>query len=91
MAQQQPVDVLMLGSLMKALDDPDFAIMVEYAIGVPIGLGVNLPRTPEVFPAKVKWSLAGQTYWGGDSEKARGFTGKTRDHYPSAKGVCGGD
>ena len=37
----------------------------------------------------MKWSLAEQPYWGGDSDKARTFKGKTRDNYPSAKEFVG--
>ena len=48
--QPQPVDVLLLGSALKGFGDPDWAVMAEYAVGVPLGLGVDLPRTPDVFP-----------------------------------------
>ena len=48
--QEQPVDVLLLGSVLRALGDPDWEVMKLYAKGVPIGLGVDMPRTPAVYP-----------------------------------------
>ena len=63
--QEQPIDVLLLGSVLKALGDPGHDIMVTCAIGVPLGLGVELPRTPSVFPPKTRcacrnrWTGAG--------------------------------
>ena len=52
--QEQPVDVLLLGCFLKAVGDPDWQVMLSYAVGVPLGLGVDMPRTPEVFPPKRK-------------------------------------
>ena len=64
--QNQPVDVLLLGSVTKAVGDPDWAVMKTLAVGVPLGLGVELPRTPLVYPPqKIKWSLKEKTEWGG--------------------------
>ena len=48
--QPQPVDVLLLGIVLRALGDPDWKDMRTYAVGVPLGLGVYLPRTPAVCP-----------------------------------------
>ena len=50
--QNQPVDVLLLGAVMKAVGDPDWAVMKTFAVGVPLGLGVELPRTPMVYPLR---------------------------------------
>ena len=69
----------------KLLGDPDWAICAEMAYGVPVGVGVDLPRTPEVFPPKTAWSLPEQESWGGDSEKAQDFRGIERSNYPSAR------
>ena len=52
--QEQPIDVLLLVSVLKALGDPDLAVMRAYAIGVPLGVGVEMSRTPDVFPPKTK-------------------------------------
>ena len=75
-----------MGSVLKALGDPDHEIMGTYAVGVPVGLGTDLPRTPKVFPEKTKWSLPEQSEWGGDTEEARHFQGTTRANYSSAVG-----
>ena len=47
-------------------------------------MGVDLPRTPEVFPPKLRWSLPEQVDWGGASERSRNFTGSWRKNYSSA-------
>ena len=47
--QVQPIDVLLLGSALKAMGDPDWKVMRTYAVGVPLGVGVELPRTPGGF------------------------------------------
>eukprot|EP00974_Lingulodinium_polyedra_P018647 1806156-Lingulodinium_polyedra.AAC.1 len=56
-----------------------------FAAGVPIGIGVELPRTPLVFEEKRKWPLARQR-----SEAAREvdwdqFTPAERNNYASAQ------
>ena len=61
--QPQPVDVLLLGRVLKLLGDPDWAIMGTYATGVPLGLGVDLPRTPAVFPPELRYPLKEQLEW----------------------------
>ena len=85
-ARKQPIDVLLVGSVLNALGDPDHEIMSTYAVGVPLGVGTELPRTPAVFPEKTKWALAEQAEWGGDSVEARNFTGSRRANYSSAVG-----
>ena len=62
--QPQPIDVLLLGAVLRAIGDPDAEIMALYAVGVPLGLNVELPRTPAVFPPKLRYSLAEQLEWG---------------------------
>ena len=52
--QDQPIDVLLLGSALN------WEVMKTYGVGVPLGVGVELPRTPAVFPPKPKWSLKEQ-------------------------------
>ena len=59
-AQPQPVDVLLLGAVLRAIGDPDWEVLKTYAVGVPLGLGVEMPRTPKVPPPKVRWSLKEQ-------------------------------
>ena len=84
-AQPQPIDVHLLHGLLLMAGDPDAMIMPLFQVGVPIGVGMDLPRTDAVFPPKVRWSLKEQPDWGGDSLRAAGFKGKRRENYPSAE------
>ena len=47
--RKQLIDVLLLGSVLRAINDPDWRVMSTYASGVPLGLGVDLPRIPFFF------------------------------------------
>ena len=47
-------------------------------------MGVDMPRTPAVFPEKLRWSLKEQAWWGGDSLEASRYVGTTRTNYSSA-------
>ena len=69
--QDQPIDVDLLHRLLALAGDPDAEIMNLYQVGVPIGVGVELPRTETVFPPKVKWSLKEQPEWGGSQSRPR--------------------
>jgi len=62
-SRTQPIDVRALGAFTQACGDPDFQVLRDFDSGVPIGMGVELPRTPMVFPPKQKWSLAEQEDW----------------------------
>ena len=62
--------------------------MKVYATGVPIGVGVDMPRTPAVFPPKLKYSLKEQKEWGGSGDHANADQGKTRTNYASAVGFA---
>ena len=53
----QPIDIKLLQRLRKLAGDPDVEVMDTYRVGVPLGVGVDLPRTPHVFLAKEVWSL----------------------------------
>lgn len=46
--REQPVDVALLGAILRNADDPDWRIMQELEVGVRLGVGVRLPRTPGV-------------------------------------------
>ena len=46
---------MLLGKVFRLFGGPDWEGLGMYAVGVPLGLGVDLPRTPAVFPAKTKW------------------------------------
>ena len=62
--QEQPILVLFLGSVLKAMGDPDWTILGKYAVGVPLGLGVDLPRPLRSF----RQSFGGrcQSKWTGE-------------------------
>ncbi|CAE7764855.1 DNAJC17, partial [Symbiodinium necroappetens] len=60
----------------EVLGDVDFQYLREVAeVGVPIGVGVELPRVPDVFEPKVKWNL---------SEAEGEFVDTKADNYSSA-------
>ena len=46
----QDVDYGFLHMLGRWLQDPDFGCMAEFCNGVRLGVGVELPRTPKVWP-----------------------------------------
>jgi len=58
--QPQPIRIRLLAALLKGIDDPDVAGIARYARGVRLGVGVKLPRTPAVYPRKVRWALPSQ-------------------------------
>ncbi|CAE7264418.1 Abcg1 [Symbiodinium natans] len=61
----------------EVLGDVDFDYLQEVASqGVPIGVGVELPRTPHVFEPKVKWNL---------SEAEGEFVDTKAENYSSAR------
>ena len=68
-----------LAMLLKSADDPDWRFFAGDVAGkgVRIGVGVDLPRTPAVFPPKTKWRLKIKE---GDPEPA------WRDNYVSTEG-----
>ena len=73
----------MLQQILKAADNPDWRILDRYAVGVPLGVDVRLPRTPAVFEQKKKWRLASQAspaIWEQPS-----CAQAWRDNYTSAK------
>ena len=86
--QPQLVDTVLLGKVIRAFGDLGRAVLGLYTVGVPLGLGVDLPRTPEVFPAKTKWSLKEQPDWGGVSDRAASYQGTHRKNYSSAVGFA---
>ena len=83
--QEQPIAVRLKEALLAAFEDPDAEIFFNYEIGVRIGVGVDMPRTPAVFPEKLRWSLREQEEWGGANPKSLNYEGCTRQNYPSAR------
>ena len=55
----QPFYLEALSQTLKACGDPDWRVMCHasqnYKAGVPVGFERRLPRTPSVFPRKVRW------------------------------------
>ena len=58
--RRHSIEFRLLGRLLKAIQDPDWSVCRSCEVGVPIGVGVSLPRTPAVFAEKTRWSLPGQ-------------------------------
>lgn len=58
------------------LRDPDASAMIEFCQGVRVGVGVQLPRTPAVWPPKSRWPLG---------EFGEDPVSPLNDNYPSAK------
>ena len=46
-----------LAGVLRALGDPDWDFPLTLVDGVAIGVGVELPRAPWLYEAKVKWAL----------------------------------
>ena len=57
-----------LSRLLALAGDPDWDFPLKLVDGVPLGVGVELPRTPAVFESKVKWALGD---FDGDPERDR--------------------
>ena len=55
----QPFHLDLLGGVLQYISDPDWrqaaASSWSFAKGVPIGVGIKMPRTPAVFERKVAW------------------------------------
>ncbi len=65
-ARERPQDrrcvirLRLLQALLAEAGDPDSAVIADYVEGVPIGVGVKLPRTPAVFDRRTRWSIPEQ-------------------------------
>ena len=79
--QSMLIEARPAGSLLCELDDPDWEVFRLMEAGVRIGVGVELPRTPSVFPEKRKWTVAGQEHADPDAP----FVGTHELNYISAK------
>ena len=56
----QPFFLYAISRTLEAMGDPDWQVLAfqsgwNYADGVPVGLDMEMPRTPEVFPEKTHW------------------------------------
>jgi len=75
-AENQPMYLGILGWMLEAFGDPDFAYLLVVGEGVPVGIDGNMPRTPLVYEEKTRWSL----------EEAEGAEDRDRENYKSAEG-----
>jgi len=82
--QEQPVDISLLRALLEDAGDPDYEILDSYPVGVRIGVGVVLPRTPAVYEERVKWRLPEQGALSDKYAEAE-VEGAWRANYTSAK------
>ena len=53
----QKIMVRLLQSVLEAAGDPDAPFCNTLATGVPVGVGVTMPRTPLVYEEKTKWAV----------------------------------
>lgn len=56
-AEGQSFHLDLIGGLLRVAGDPDWRFFPEIASGVKLGVGVPMPRTPQVFEEKTKWRL----------------------------------
>ena len=72
----QKIRVRRLQALLEIARDPDSSFANVLAEGVPVGVGVTMPRTPEVYEEKRRWKLP----------ELEGFESpKDMKNYPSAR------
>ena len=55
--EKQVIRFGLIGELLRAMEDPDWKFVSSLRFGTPLGVDEDLPRTPEVFEQKLKWSL----------------------------------
>ena len=69
-ADGQPFLLRMMTALGERIGDPDVRVLTQgadsFAEGVPIGVGLGLPRTPAVFERKVQWRRLDDTVFSKD-------------------------
>jgi hypothetical protein len=83
--EDQPIDVELLGAFLKGCGDPDWRLSLDLRQGVRIGVGTDLPRTPDVFEEKTAWRLPEQRPGSGWDFSEDTFEGMRCDNYASAK------
>ena len=55
-----PVDFRLLSALLQEAGDPDANDFHQYAVGVRVGVGYKMPRTPAIYERKTRWKLESQ-------------------------------
>jgi len=68
----QPFYLHLVSELAKCMGDPDWRVITEgrwsYAKGVPVGVGIRMPRAPAVFERKQAWRNLDETAYEPDSQ-----------------------
>jgi len=68
----QPFYLYLASELAKCMGDPDWRVLTEgqwsYAKGVPVGVGIRMPRAPAVFERKQAWRNLDETAYEPDSQ-----------------------
>jgi len=83
-AQEQPIDLPVLQALLRNARDPDAAVLDQYMTGIRIGVGVTMPRTPDVYEARTRWKLPEQERLGEEGLE-EDIPGAWRANYTSVK------
>ena len=83
--QPQSIEVELVGALLRGLGDPDWEVYADFSVGVPIGLDVELPRVPAVYPAKTHWALPEQQALSEGRGPRGDFFGTEVPNYASAR------
>lgn len=55
--RRQKIQVRTLQAFLQATGDPDACALDAYAVGVRLGVGCQMERTPALFEEKTKWTL----------------------------------
>lgn len=84
----QKIQVRLLGAVANLLEDPDSTYPDQVAVGVRLGVGVTMPRVPDVFEKKTKWALpaedeheTGGERWADNYASARERPHKVREQF----------
>ena len=48
----QNIEMRLIGVLLRELGDPDWQVFEDFEVGVRIGVGIDMPRTPMIFGEK---------------------------------------
>ena len=54
---EQPVHTRRLQAFLECVGDPDAPALDAYLVGVRLGAGMEMPRTPAIYECKTKWRL----------------------------------
>lgn len=73
--EHQPFHLHLLSAFLEKAGDPDWRQLTQgrfsFAVGVPIGVGIRMPRTPAVFERKTAWRALDDTVLETDRDNYR--------------------